>query len=194
MLTALQDWKTRGAPTAQEDAASSSDDTLEDSSPLEDEQDDETQPEASDANRSKPRVCGVSGHGRAGRAGRGQRCGYGKNQVSAHLTASTTPAIGGDSLRDPCHPSAPQSTAPAPCCVALATRHPIVSATRRDAVPAVEPAAALADLPVGPLDVGINLFSTFLSVTAHKACDSLSASISACSTSKRTVPPAVGTR
>jgi len=148
LMTALQDWKTRGAPTAQEDAASSSDDTLEDSSSSEDEQDDETQPEASDATRSKPRVRGVSSHGRAGRAGRGRGRGRDKNQAPTHLIASTTLAIGGDSLRDPCHPSAPQSNAPAPRCVALSTDHPVASATCRNTVPAAEPAAALADLPV----------------------------------------------
>jgi len=194
LMTALQDWKTRGAPTAQEDAASSSDDTFEDSSSSEDEQDDETQPEASDATRSKPRVRSVSGHGRAGRVGRGRGRGRGKNQVPAHLTASTTPAIGGDSPRDPCHPSAPQSSAPAPGGVALATRHPVASATRCDTLPAAEHAAALADLPVGPPDVGTNSFSVHLSVAAHKARYSLSASISEHSTSKRTAPPAVGTR
>ena len=139
-------------------------------------------------------MCGVSSHGRAGRAGRGRGRGHGKNQAPTNLTASTTPAIGGDSLRDPCHPSAPQSTAPAPCRIALATRHPVASATRRDAVPAAEPAAVLANLPVGPPDAGTNSFSVFLSAAAHKACDSLSASISARSTSKRTAPPAVGTR
>ena len=148
LMTALQDWKTRGAPTAEEDAARSSDDTLEDSSSLEDEQDDKTQAEASDATRSKPRVHGVFIHGRAGRAGRGRGHGRGKNQAPVHLTASTTMAIGGNSLRDPCHPSAPQSTAPAPHRIALATRRPVVSATRHDVVPAAEPAAALANLPV----------------------------------------------
>ena len=136
---------------------------------------------------------GVSGHGRAGRAGRGQGRGRGKNQTPVHLTASTTPAIGGDSLRDPCHPSVPQSTAPAPRRVALATRRPIASATRCDAVPAAEPAAALADLPVGPPDGGTNSFSAFLSAAARKARDSLSASILVHSTSKRTALPAVGT-
>ena len=193
-MTALQNWKTREAPTAQKDTASSSNDTLEDSSSSEDEQDNETQPKASDATRSKPRVRGVSGHGRAGRAGRGRGRGCGKNKAPAHLTASTTLAIGGDSLRDPCHPSAPQSTAPAPRRVALATGRPVVSATRRDAVPATEPAAALADMPVGPSDVGTNSLSAFLSVAAHKARDSLSASISAHLTSNRTAPPAVGTQ
>jgi len=65
-MTALKDWKTQGAPTADDGTASCSDDTVEDSSPSDDEFDVEGQPSASDATQGKPKVRGMSGHGRAG--------------------------------------------------------------------------------------------------------------------------------
>jgi hypothetical protein len=111
LMTALKEWKTRGAPTAREDAASSSDDTC-DSSSSDDESDDEHQP-SRDATRGKPRARGVSGHGRAGHASRGRGRDRGKN-----LPPSSAPVIGGDSLSVPSPtvvvPAAPPSASVAP--------------------------------------------------------------------------------
>jgi len=90
LMTALQDWKTRGAPTADEGTASSSDDTAEDSSSSDDESDVEGQPSVSDTTRGKPMVRGVSGHGRAGCAGRGRGRGRGKNLASVRLAPTTS--------------------------------------------------------------------------------------------------------
>ena len=136
LMTALKDWKTRGAPTAEEGPASSSDDTSEDSSSSDDESDSESQPSVSVATRGKARARGVSGHGRAGGASRGR--GRGKNKTPGHLVPSTTPAIGSDSLSTP-SPTVPQA-------VAL-TAH-------RAAVPAVHHATAPGPQPAVPPAVG----------------------------------------
>jgi len=99
LMTALKDWKTQGAPTVDDGTASCSDNTAEDSSPSDDESDVEGQPSASDATQSKPKVRGMSGHGRAGSASQGHGrgcgcgCGRGKNLASAYLVAPSTTVI-----------------------------------------------------------------------------------------------------
>jgi len=79
--------------------ASCSDDTAEDLSSSDDESDIEGQPSASDATQGKPKVRGMSGHGRAGSMSQGRGCGRGrgrgrgKNLASAHLVAPSTTVI-----------------------------------------------------------------------------------------------------
>jgi len=77
LMPALKDWKTRGAPTADEGTMSTSGDTLEVSSSSDDELVDQGLPSASDATRGKPRMRDVSAHSRAGSVSRGR--GHGKN-------------------------------------------------------------------------------------------------------------------
>jgi len=101
LMTALNDWKTQGAPTVDDGTVSCSDDTAEDSSSSDNKSDVEGQPSASDATQGKPKVCGMSGHGRAGSAsqgrgrgrGSGRGRGRGKNLASAHLVAPSTTVI-----------------------------------------------------------------------------------------------------
>jgi len=99
LMTALKDWKTQEAPTVDDGTASCSDDTAEDSSSSGNESNVKGQPSASDATQGKPKVCGMSGHGRAGSMSQGRGrgcgcgCGCGKNLASAHLVAPSTTVI-----------------------------------------------------------------------------------------------------
>jgi len=107
LITTLKDWKTQGAPTVDNSTASWSDDTAEDSSSSDYKSDVEGQPSASDATQGKPKVRGMSGHGRAGSMsqgcgrgrgrvygrGLGRGHGHGKNLASAHLEAPSTTVI-----------------------------------------------------------------------------------------------------
>jgi len=99
LMTALKDWKTQGAPTVDDRTASCSDDTAEDSSSSDYESNVEGQPLALDATQGKPKVCCMSGHGRAGSMsqGCGRGCGRGrcrgKNLASTHLVAPSTTVI-----------------------------------------------------------------------------------------------------
>ena len=123
LMTALKDWKTRGAPTAEEDITSGNDDTSEDSSSSDNEFDDEGQPLVSVATQGKARMRGVSGHGRAGSVSLGRGRGS-RNLNSGHLTPCnllSTPS-----------PAAPQAAAPAARCAVVPSPEP--------AAPAVPPA------------------------------------------------------
>jgi len=113
LMTALQDWKTQGAPTADEGTASSSDDTVEDSSSSDDESDVDCQPSVSDTTRGKPKVWGVSSHGRAGCASRGRGCGRGKNLASVHLAPTTTVIATSQATPQAAAPVAPHTAEPA---------------------------------------------------------------------------------